>query len=171
MSIALIFGRFFVIVTYCMKKKRKIEAVVTNRKARRDYFIIETFEAGLGLKGAEVKSIRAGKASLAESFAKVDGNEIFLYHMHISPYEYTAKEEQDPLRPKKLLLHRKQIDYLIGQINQKRLALIPLNVYFKKGFAKVELGVAKGKKHYDKREAIRKKEDERAMARAKRYKM
>ena len=153
-----------------MKKKRKIEAVVTNRKARRDYFILETFEAGLELKGSEVKSLRAGKASLAESFAKVDGSEIFLYHMHISPYKYTVEKEQDPLRPKKLLLHRKEIDYLMVQLLQKRLPLIPLNVYFKNGLAKLELAVAKGRKQYDKREAIRRKEAQRDMERAKRYK-
>jgi len=168
MSIALIFGRFFVILIVYMKKKDKNEAIVTNRKARRDYFILETFEAGIELKGSEVKSIRAGKASLAESFAKVEGNEIFLYHMHVSPYKYTAEKEQDSLRPKKLLLHRKEIDYLIVQISQKRLALIPLKVYFKRGLAKAELGIAKGKKQYDKREAIKHKEAQRAMARAKR---
>lgn len=154
-----------------MKKKYKIEAVVTNRKARRDYFILETFEAGLELKGSEVKSIRAGKASLAESFAKVEGSEIFLYHMHVSPYKYTAEKEQDPLRPKKLLLHRKEINYLIVQLLQKRLPLIPLSVYFKKGLAKLELAVARGKKQYDKREAIRRKEAERTIARAKRFKI
>ena len=148
----------------------KDNAKITNRAARRDYFIIETVEAGLELRGSEVKSIRAGKASLAESFAKIEDHEIFLYHMYVSPYEYTKQEEQDPLRPKKLLLHRKEIDYLIVQNIQKRLALIPLKIYFKKGFAKVELGVAKGKKHYDKRESIRSKEADRAIARAKRYK-
>ena len=143
---------------------------ITNRAARRDYFILESIEAGLELRGSEVKSIRAGKASLAESFAKVESNEIFLYHMYVSPYEYTKQEEQDPIRPKKLLLHRKEIDYLIVQNTQKRLVLIPLKIYFKKGLAKVELGVAKGKKHYDKRETIRRKEADRAIARAKKYK-
>ena len=146
----------------------KDNSKVTNRSARRDYFILETVEAGLELKGSEVKSIRAGKASLAESFAKIEDSEIFLYHMYVSPYEYTAIDEQDSLRPKKLLLHRQEIDYLIAQISQKRLALIPLNVYFKKGFAKVELGLAKGKKQYDKRETIKRREADRAIARAKR---
>ncbi len=143
-------------------------AAITNRSAKRDFFILETVEAGLELKGSEVKSLRAGKASLAESFAKVEDAEIFLYHMHVSPYKYTSESEQDSLRPKKLLLHRKEIDYLIAQITQKRLALIPLKIYFKKGFAKVELAVAKGKKQYDKREAIRRKEAQRAIQRAKR---
>ncbi|MBU1006960.1 MAG: SsrA-binding protein SmpB [Candidatus Omnitrophica bacterium] len=146
----------------------KDDAVVTNRAARRDYFILESMEAGLELKGSEVKSIRAGKASLAESFAKIDDDEIFLYHMHVSPYEYNSQEAQDPLRPKKLLLHRREIDYFKVQVLQKRLTLIPLKVYFKKGLAKVEVGLAKGKKHYDKREAIKLKEAERAMTRAKR---
>ena len=148
----------------------KERAKITNRAARRDYFILETVEAGLELRGSEVKSIRAGKASLAESFARVDGREMFLYHMHVTPYEYTAKEGQDPLRPRKLLLHRREIDYLIVQISQKRLALIPLRLYFKKSLAKVELALAKGKKQYDKREAIRQKEAQRDIDRAKRYK-
>jgi len=147
----------------------KENAKITNRAARRDYFILETVEAGLELKGSEVKSIRAGKASLAEGFAKIEDSEIFLYHMHVNPYEYTKQEEQDPLRPKKLLLHRREIDYLIVQISQKRLTLIPLRVYFKKGLAKVELGLAKGKKQYDKRDAIRRKEADRVIARAKKY--
>jgi len=143
---------------------------ITNRAARRDYFIVETIEAGLELKGPEVKSIRAGKASLAGSFAKVEKGQIFLYHMYVSPYEYTLKTAQDELRPKKLLLHRQEIDYLIAQMSQKQLALIPLKVYFKKSFAKVELAIAKGKKHYDKRDAIKRKEAERDISRAKRYK-
>ncbi|MDP8229630.1 MAG: SsrA-binding protein SmpB [Candidatus Gorgyraea atricola] len=148
----------------------KQNGVVTNRAARRDYFIQETVEAGIELKGCEVKSIRAGQASLAESFGKVEDREIFLYHMYVSPYKYTKQEEQDSLRPKKLLLHRREIEYLMVQVLQKRLALIPLRVYFKKSLAKVELGLAKGKKHYDKREAIKRKEAERTIARAKRHK-
>jgi len=148
----------------------KDNAKITNRAARRDYFIEETVEAGLELKGCEVKSIRGGQASLAESFAKVEGKEIFLYHMYVSPYKYTKQEEQDSLRPKKLLLHKREIEYLAVQVLQKRLALIPLKIYFKNGLAKVELGIGKGKRQYDKREAIRSKEAERTMARAKRYK-
>ena len=143
-------------------------SVVTNRSARRDFFILETVEAGLELRGTEVKSIRSGKASLAESFGKVEEGEIFLYHMHVSPYEYDSKE-QDALRPKKLLLHKKQIEYLAAQVSQKHLALIPLKTYFKNGFVKVELGLAQGKKQYDKREAIRKKEADRTIARAKKF--
>jgi SsrA-binding protein len=142
--------------------------VITNRSARRDFFILETIEAGLELIGTEAKSIRSRRASLAESFAKVEGREIFLYHMHVSPYEYDSKE-QDSLRPKKLLLHKKEIEYLAGQVLQKRLALIPLKVYFKNGFAKVELGIAKGKRQYDKREAVKKREADRTIARAKKF--
>jgi len=142
---------------------------ITNRVARRDYFVLETVEAGLELMGAEVKSLRSGKASLAESFAKVEDNEIFLYNMHINPYEYSNRE-LDPTRPRKLLLHRKEIDYLINNASQKGLALVPLKVYFKRGYAKVELALGKGKKHYDKREAIKRREADRAIARAKRIK-
>jgi SsrA-binding protein len=145
-------------------------SVITNRSARRDFFVLETIEAGLELRGTEVKSIRSGKASLAESFAKVEEGEIFLYHMHVSPYEYDSKE-QDALRPKKVLLHKKQIEYLTGQVLQKRLTLIPLKTYFKNGFVKVELGLCQGKKQYDKRETIRKRESDRALARAKRTKI
>jgi len=143
-------------------------SVITNRSARRDFFILETVEAGLELRGTEVKSIRSGKASLAESFAKVEEGEIFLYHMHVSPYEYDSKE-QDALRPKKLLLHKKEIEYLSAQVLQKRLTIIPLKTYFKNGFVKVELGLCQGKKQYDKRESIRKKESDRAIARAKKF--
>jgi SsrA-binding protein len=145
-------------------------SVITNRSARRDFFVIETLEAGLELRGTEVKSIRSGKASLAESFAKIEEGEIYLYHMHVNPYEYDSKE-QDALRPKKVLLHRKQIEYLSGQVLQKRLTLIPLKTYFKNGFVKVELGLCQGKKQYDKRESIKKRESDRALARAKRTKL
>jgi SsrA-binding protein len=148
--------------------KKEFNSTVTNRSARRDYFILEAFEAGIALQGAEVKSLRAGKASLAESFAKVEDGEIFLYHMHVSPYEYAGKD-QDPIRPKKLLLRKKEIDHIVAQIAQKGLALIPLKVYFKDGYAKVELGIAKGKKQYDKREDIKKREAERAMDRARMF--
>ncbi|MBU4312661.1 MAG: SsrA-binding protein SmpB [Candidatus Omnitrophica bacterium] len=145
-------------------------AGITNRSARRDYFILETIEAGLELRGSEVKSIRAGKASLAEGFARIDGNEIFLYQMHISPYEYSDQRDYNPVRPRKLLLHRREIDYLISKISQKGLALVPLQLYFKQGLVKVELAVAKGKKAYDKREAIKRKEAQRDIEKAKRFK-
>jgi len=143
---------------------------IKNRRAKRDYFIIESIEAGLTLKGTEVKSLRAGKASLVESFARIEGGQIFLYGMHINPYEYGTLKDQDPLRPKKLLLHKKEIQYLITASSQKGLALVPLKVYFKNGFAKVVLAVGKGKKQYDKREAIKKKEATREISRAKGHK-
>ncbi|MFH1479159.1 MAG: SsrA-binding protein SmpB [Candidatus Omnitrophota bacterium] len=149
-----------------MKKSNSI----TNRSARRDYFVEETIEAGLKLIGSEVKSLRTGKASLNESFARIEKDEVFLYNMHISPYEHSSLKDQDPIRPKKLLLNKKEIVYLAGSISQKSLALIPLKVYFKNGFAKVELGIAKGKKQYDKREDIKRKEAQREIDKARRYK-
>ncbi len=162
----MLFRVFFGIVIRRMKKDHGI----TNRAARRDYFIVETVEAGLQLKGSEVKSLRSGKASLAESFAKIERGEIFLYKFHISPYEYSGEKEYDPIRPKKLLLHKREITYLITKASQRGLALIPLKVYFKGGFAKVELAIVKGRRQYDKREAIKKKEAKRAISRAKRFK-
>ena len=143
---------------------------ITNRAARRDYFIVETIEAGLQLKGSEVKSLRSGKASLTESFAKIERKEVFLYKFHINPYEYSSEKEYDPIRPKKLLLHKKEITYLMVKASQRGLALIPLKVYFKTGFAKVELAIVKGKKHYDKRETIKKREAKRIISRAKSFK-
>lgn len=144
------------------------KAIVTNRNARRDYIILGTVEAGIQLKGSEVKSLRAHRANLKDSFAHIDKNhEIVLYNMHISPYEHTgANLLPDPARPRKLLLHKAQIMNLLGQVSQKHLTLIPLRVYFKKGFAKVELAVAKGKKLYDKRETIKKREHDLAIRRA-----
>ena len=162
----MLFKAFFGIVIGYMKKDHG----VTNRAARRDYFIVETVEAGLQLKGNEVKSLRSGKASLAESFARVENGEVFLYKMHINPYEYSSEKEYDPIRPKKVLLHKKEIDYLITKASQRGLALVPLKVYFKNGFAKLELAIAKGKRQYDKREAIKKREAKRAISRAKRFK-
>ncbi|MFH1782224.1 MAG: SsrA-binding protein SmpB [Candidatus Omnitrophota bacterium] len=144
---------------------------ITNKAARRDYFIEETIEAGLKLIGSEVKSLRGGRASLAESFAKIENGELYLYNMHIAPYEYGSLKDQDPLRPKKLLLNKREIAYLITSISQKHLALIPLKIYFKNGYAKVEVGLAKGKRQYDKREAIRLKEAQREIDKAKRYKL
>ena len=144
--------------------------VATNRRARHDYTILEGFEAGIELKGTEVKSLRAGQASLGDSFARAEGNEIFLYNMHIPPYEFGNRENPDPLRPRKLLLHKNQIRRLVGEAAIKRLALIPLKAYFKDGIVKVEIALAKGKKLYDKREAIRTREIDRELRRALRKK-
>ncbi len=145
--------------------------IVSNRKARFNYTILESFEAGIALKGTEVKSLRAGQGSLADSFARVEGNEIFLYNMHIPPYEFGNIQNVDPIRPRKLLLHKNQIRRLIGEAAAKRLALIPLKLYFKRGIAKVELALAKGKKLYDKREVIRRRETERELRRIARGKI
>jgi SsrA-binding protein len=137
----------------------------TNRRARFNYAILESLEAGIELKGAEVKSLRGGQASLADSYARGEGNEIFLYNMHIPPYEFSSHITSEPTRPRKLLLHRNQIKRLLSEIAIKRLTLIPLKVYFKNGIAKVELGIAKSKKLYDKRDAIKKRESDRELKR------
>ena len=141
-----------------MMKKRVGSAIVTNRQARRDYAILESIEAGIELKGTEVKSLRGRLANLKESFARIEKGEVILYNFHISPYEFGNIHNVDPMRPRKLLLHKNQILRLYAQIQTKSLTLVPLKVYFKKGFAKVELAVAKGKKKYDKREAIKRRE-------------
>ena len=140
--------------------------VTTNRQARYNYSILESFEAGIELAGSEVKSLRAGRASLKDSFAIVEGGELFLCNCHISPYVHTGSFSEDPKRRRKLLIHKAQINRLLGQTSQKGLTLIPLKIYFKRGFAKVELALAKGKKRYDKREKIRRKETLRELRRA-----
>ncbi len=143
------------------------KTVVSNRKARRDYEILETFEAGIVLSGAEVKSLRGGRGSLAEAFARVRGSEVWLEGMHIPPYEQAMdKRTYDPIRTRKLLLHRKQIERLVGKTAERGLALVPLRVYFAHGLAKVELGLARGKRQYEKRQAIAEREHEREMQRA-----
>lgn len=140
--------------------------IATNHKARRDYEVLESFECGIELKGSEVKSLRDSKITLEDSFARVDNNEIILYSAHISPYEQASYLNVDPLRPRKLLLHRQQIDKLSGKIAQKGLTLVPLKAYFNaRGFAKIELALCKGKKIYDKREDIKRRESDLAMRR------
>ncbi|MGI6257388.1 MAG: SsrA-binding protein SmpB [Anaerovoracaceae bacterium] len=149
-----------------MKRKKKI--VANNKKARHDFFIEESYEAGIVLTGTEIKSIRQGKVNIKESFAKVEKGEVFLYGMHISPYDHGNIFNVDPLRPRKLLLHKKEIRKLIGYIQQKGLTLVPLNLYINEdGRAKLELGVAKGKKIHDKRADIAKKDADRRMQQAK----
>lgn len=134
-------------------KQKKILA--NNKKARHDYFIEEVYEAGIVLTGTEIKSMRQGRLNLKESYAKIEGNELIIYGMHISPYEQGNRFNVDPLRPRKLLLHRQEIRKLIGYTTQKGLTLVPLSVYLnEKGLAKMELAVARGKKIYDKREDI-----------------
>ncbi|MDH7480907.1 MAG: SsrA-binding protein SmpB [Armatimonadota bacterium] len=131
---------------------RKVIAI--NRRARHEYFIEETYEAGICLAGTEVKSVRAGKVSLQESFARVENGEVWLYNMYIAPYEFGTRFNLDPRRPRKLLLHRNEIRRLMAWTQQKGLTLIPLQLYFERGYAKIELGVCRGKKLYDKRQAI-----------------
>jgi SsrA-binding protein len=140
--------------------------VARNKRARHDYHILETWEAGLVLTGTEVKSLRNGKANLADSYAVVRDGELFLLNMHISPYEQGNQFNHDPTRTRKLLLHRREIRKLIGAVERQGLTLVPLDLYFKRGVAKVTLALGKGKKLHDKRAAERRREDEREMARA-----
>ena len=140
--------------------------IAQNKKAHHDYFIEETYEAGLVLQGTEIKSIRNGRVNLKDSFAKVEKGEVFLHNMHISPYEQGNRYNHDPLRTRKLLLHRREINKLIGYTKEQGYTLVPLKLYIKNGFAKVELGVAKGKKKYDKREDMKRKEAQREIERA-----
>lgn len=134
--------------------KEEIKIIAQNKKAYHDYFIEETYEAGIALTGTEIKSIRMGKVNLKDSFARVENNEVYLYNMHISPYEKGNIFNKDPLRTRKLLLNRHEINKLIGYVTRKGYTLIPTKLYLKRGLAKVELAVAKGKKLYDKREDI-----------------
>lgn len=137
-----------------------------NKKALHDYHVIETWEAGIALTGPEVKSVRAGKASLSESFARVDRGEVWLHAMHISPYDPASIWNTDPVRPRKLLLHSREIRKMIGGTEQKGLTLVPLELYLKNGRIKVALALVRGKKLYDKREDLKKKSAEREVQRA-----
>lgn len=132
--------------------------VANNKKAYHDFFIDETYEAGIALHGTEVKSLRMGKCSIKEAFIRIENGEVFVYGMHVSPYEKGNIFNKDPLRVKKLLLHRYEINKLLGKIKEKGFTLVPLQVYFKNGKAKVEIGLARGKKLYDKRADIAKKD-------------
>ena len=148
--------------------KRERKPVANNKKARHDYFIEETYEAGIVLTGTEIKSVRAGKVSIKESYAKIDSRgELFLYGMNISPYEQGNRFNVDSVRPRKLLLHKKEIMKLLGAITRDGLTLVPLSMYINEdGRAKVELALARGKKNYDKRETIAKKDAARKIDRA-----
>lgn len=141
-------------------------AVAQNKKAYHDYFVIESYEAGIELFGTEVKSVRQGRLNLKDSWCSIDGGEIFANGMHISPYEHGNIFNRDPMRAKKLLMHKKEINKLYGLTKQQGYAIIPLSVYFKKGKAKVQLGLCKGKKLYDKREDVAKKSAARSIERA-----
>ena len=140
--------------------------ICNNKKAYHDYFIEEKFEAGMVLQGTEVKSLRLGKANLNDSFALVKNGEAFLHNLHISPYDFGNRQNHDPERMRKLLLHKKEITKLFGKVREQGYSLVPLRLYFKDGLVKVEMGLAKGKKLYDKREDMRKKDMSRDVAQA-----
>lgn len=147
------------------KQKEERKLVANNKKAFHDYFIDETYEAGVALHGTEVKSLRMGKCSIKESFIRIENGEVFVYGMHVSPYEKGNIFNKDPLRVKKLLLHKYEINKLAGRVAEKGYTLVPLQVYFKEGKVKVEIGLARGKKLYDKREDIAKKDAKREIER------
>lgn len=144
----------------------ELRVITHNRKAFHDYHILETFEAGLVLAGSEIKSIRAGQVSLRDAYARPEEGELWLYNSHIAQYQAASFNQHDVDRRRKLLLHRRQIDSLVGKLTQKSLTLVPLKLYIKGGTAKVELGLAQGKRQYDKREAIARRETEREIDRA-----
>jgi SsrA-binding protein len=144
------------------------KTVATNRRARHDFDIEETFEAGIVLTGAEVKSLRAGRASLSDAFGRIRGGEAWVEGLHIPPYEHGSSQRSgyESKRPRKLLLHRREIDRLLGKIKERGLALVPLRLYFRRGMAKIELGVGKGKRQFEKRQSIAEKEQRREIERA-----
>ena len=144
-----------------MAKKSGMKLIANNKKAYHDYFILETYEAGIALHGTEVKSLRMGKCSIKEAFIRVENEEVYVYGMHISPYEKGNIFNKDPLRVRKLLLHKSEIRKLLGKTKEKGMTLVPLKVYFKDSLVKVEIGLAKGKKLYDKRQDIAKKDQKR----------
>jgi SsrA-binding protein len=139
--------------------------IAQNRRARRDYFIVDEFEAGLVLKGTEVKSLRQGQANLKDSYARIKNGEVFVFQLHIAPYPFAYYDNHDPLRPRKLLLHKHEIKRLYGKVNEKGLSLIPLRLYFKNGKVKIVVALVKGKRKYDKREAIKSRDEKRDLDR------
>lgn len=147
-----------------MADNRKI--IARNKKARFQFELSDRYQAGLALQGTEVKSLRSGKASLSESYARPNGDEIFIYKLHIAPYEQGNIHNHDPLRPRKLLLHRREIDKIIGRVQERGLTLVPTLLYFHNGYAKVEIALARGKRTVDKRQDVKKAEAKREIARA-----
>jgi SsrA-binding protein len=147
------------------KSQQQSEVIATNRRARFEYEILETFEAGIALLGPEVKSLREGRANLADAYATVRRGEVLLVHLHISPYEQAGRDNPDPRRDRRLLLHRAEIRRLTGKVAERGFTLVPLRLYWKNGRAKVELALARGKRLHDKREAIRRRESDREVAR------
>ena len=148
-----------------MAKSKGVKPLVQNRRARHDYFVEETYECGMELKGTEVKSIRLGRANLKEAYARVRGGEVFVDGMHISHYDQGNRNNHEPLRVRKLLLHKREIRKLYGKSREKGLTLVPLKMYFKNGIVKVEIGVGRGKKLHDRRQDIKKREERRSIAR------
>lgn len=148
-------------------KDNHIKIVTENRKARYEYFIIDEYEAGMVLLGTEVKSLRLGSVNLKDSYARIKKGEVYVYQMHIGAYPFAYYDNHDPLRKRKLLLHKKEIKKLYGKVNEKGFSLIPLRVYFLNGKAKITIALAKGKRKYDKRAAIRKRDQDRDMERFK----
>jgi SsrA-binding protein len=146
--------------------EKHIKIVAQNRKARYDYFIEDELEAGLVLKGTEVKSLRLGKANLKDAYARVKDGEVYVYQMHIGPYPFAYYDNHNPLRPRKLLLHKREIKRLYGKVNEKGFTLVPLKIYFKNGKVKITLALVRGKRKYDKRETIRRRDEKREMDRA-----
>ena len=144
-----------------MAKKKGMKLIANNKKAFHDYFIEDTYEAGIALAGTEVKSLRMGKCSIKEAFVRVENGEVYVYGMHITPYEKGNIFNKDPLRPRKLLMHKKEIQKLVGKIAQKGYTIVPVEVYFKGSLVKVQVALAKGKKLYDKRQDIAKKDQKR----------
>ncbi|RJQ65647.1 MAG: SsrA-binding protein SmpB [Desulfobacteraceae bacterium] len=145
--------------------KEHIKIIADNRKARFDYHVVERFEAGMMLTGTEVKALRQGKANLKDSYARIKKGEVFVYQLHISPYTHATYDNHDPLRPRKLLLHRQEIRQLFGKVNERGFTLVPLRLYFRDGLVKMELALAKGKLKYDKRDSIRRRDEQRDLQR------
>ena len=142
-----------------------LKVVATNRKARHNYFLLDTYEAGIVLKGSEIKSIRGGQISLAQAYVSTDGQEAWLMNAHIAPYNEAGRFNHDPVRPRKLLLHASELRKLSENVSQKGATIVPLRVYLKDGLAKIEIALAKGKKHYDKRAEIAKRDAQRELDR------
>ena len=149
-----------------MRGEESKKVIATNRKARHDYLIEDTFEAGLVLTGSEIKSIRAGQVNLRDSYATVRNGELWLLNAHIAPYKQASSQNHEPRRDRKLLLHRREINRLVGKLQEQGLTLVPLQLYLKNSWAKVQLGLARGKRSYDKRQALRERDDRRQMSRA-----
>ncbi len=148
------------------EQKEGRRVVASNRKARHEYHILDTWQAGIVLKGPEVKSLREGKVSFQDAFARIEGGEVWLYSLHISPYEQANRFNADPVRPRKLLLRGEEIRRLVGKVEEKGLTLIPLDLHFSRGYAKVTLALARGKNLHDKREKLRKRTQEMEARRA-----